>query len=294
MTRQPTPPRPVTPLRHGLATAGLIVLLLALGASQAEAQLNQTLHQDGWLLAAVRSEGEHGSLWRTDVWFSFSSRYGGSVQLYFCEAMKDNTQARAYTLQTEPDHKMIYVEDVVNHFLDVGSDDWLGAIHYVADPNVQAYARVYSVSADGSSSYGQIIEGIPTSDMSPGFTSPDYTGTDEDQWIFPIKHTADNRYRVNVGAVNPTPIATRIHISIFDQGASPPGDSYLSFDLPPYSMRQLSDPFALVNGGEWSDYTIRVEAEDDGSGAFAYASVVDNSTNDAYFVRGVKRLAPTD
>jgi len=35
-------------------------------------------------------------------------------------------------------------------------------------------------------------------------------------------------------------------------------------------------------------------AEEPGSGAFGYASVVDNATNDAYFVRGVKLMEPEE
>jgi hypothetical protein len=33
-----------------------------------------------------------------------------------------------------------------------------------------------------------------------------------------------------------------------------------------------------------------VEAESEGTGAFGYISVVDNATNDAYFVRGIKTM----
>jgi hypothetical protein len=36
-----------------------------------------------------------------------------------------------------------------------------------------------------------------------------------------------------------------------------------------------------------------VRCKTDGAGGFAYASVVDNATNDAFFVRGVKKMAPT-
>jgi hypothetical protein len=32
------------------------------------------------------------------------------------------------------------------------------------------------------------------------------------------------------------------------------------------------------------------ETETEGTGVFGYASVIDNATNDAYFVRGVKML----
>ena len=34
----------------------------------ASAQLNKTQHDDGWLLAAARAPGLHGSIWRTDLW----------------------------------------------------------------------------------------------------------------------------------------------------------------------------------------------------------------------------------
>jgi len=158
---------------------------------------------------------------------------------------------------------------------------------------VQVYARVYSISPDGSRTYGQVIEGIPTADMSMSFNDPGYPGTKEHQWMFAMKHTADGRYRVNIGMVNPTPVATLFLVSIFDAtGNSPPGFNETEVMLPPFSMRQLNDPFDEINGGEWSQYIARVSTETPGSGAFGYASVVDNATNDAFFVRGVKLMEP--
>jgi hypothetical protein len=276
------------------AAIGTVALALLLVAGAAGAQVNQTLHTDGWILAAARAMGEHGSIWRTDLWIHFHSISGGTAQLYFCEQMQDGSGIRPYQVVAPSGTKVVFIEDAVQHFLGVGSTDWMGAIHYQADWNVQVWARVYSISADGSESYGQIIEGVPTADMSNAYTSPDYVSTDEDQWIYAIRHTSDGRYRVNVGAVNPTATATRVWVSVFDQGDSVPGDSTISFELPPYSMRQLSDPFASLNGGDWADYVIRVEAATNGAGIFGYASVVDNATNDAYFIRGVKLLEPTD
>jgi hypothetical protein len=74
-------------------------------------------------------------------------------------------------------------------------------------------------------------------------------------------------------------------------GNSPPdqtaGESVV---VPPFSMVQLGDPFGDANGGEWNNYQVRVICTTEGGGVFAYASVVDNNTNDAYFVRGVKNL----
>lgn len=39
---------------------------------------------------------------------------------------------------------------------------------------------------------------------------------------------------------------------------------------------------------------IQVSCQTEGAGSFAYASVVDNATNDAYFLRGAKKLFPDD
>jgi len=260
------------------------------------AQVNQTLHYDGWILAASHAPGLHGSIWRTDLWVFAHNSYTGSATLTFCEAGQDNTNAPEYELEFGEGEKAVYVEDVVDHFLNVGGGSWLGAIHYVSEYPVQVYARVYSISPDGSKTYGQVIEGIPTADMSMSYNDPGFPGTQEDQWMFAIKHTADGRYRVNIGLVNPTPVATRFWVSIFDETFNhPPGwTGGVEVQMPPFSMHQLNDPFDEINGGEWSGYIARVEAEEPGSGAFGYASVVDNATNDAYFVRGVKLMFPDD
>ena len=60
------------------------------------------------------------------------------------------------------------------------------------------------------------------------------------------------------------------------------------------AMVQLNDPFAGVMGGDWNTVMIRVINYSEGSGNFAYASVVDNATNDAFFVRGVKQMMPDE
>lgn len=268
------------------------VILIGL-ASPASAQLNKTLHYDGWILAAAHAPGLNGSIWRTDLWIRLHNG-AGTVTLYFNQSDQDNTTVRGHDIQIDHTSRQVYIEDVVDHYLGTGGGSWVGAIHYTSTSPAQVYARVYSVSADGSASYGQVIEGIPTVDMSMPYTADDYPGTKEDQWMFALKHTADNRYRVNIGVVNPTAVEATCPVSIFDEtGNRPPGDgTSFSIVVPPYSLVQLSDPFGDVNGGEWNTYTVRVESQTLESGVFAYGSVVDNATNDAYFVRGVKMFTP--
>ena len=253
------------------------------------AGLNAPLHRDGWLLAAARAPGLHGSIWRTDLWFRVVAPWDSDhVSLTFCRSNQDNTDAQTFELPLADDQYTYYVEDAIESYLHVGDQPWVGAIHYSSSSNVQVWARIYSISADGRASYGQLLEGIPTSDMSMALQTPGYPGTFEDQWMFAGTHTANGRYRVNVGAVNPTPVGGRFWVAMFDAFGN--RDSYTELQLQPYSMVQLTDPFADVDGGDWSEKQIRVEAEVEGSGAFGYISVVDNATNDAYFVRGIKTM----
>ena len=297
MTRRPSVALTPARRRFRFALLCLAPLVASIGLPTiASAQLNQTLHQDGWILAASHAPGLQGSIWRTDLWVRAQTYGTGSATLYFCRAGQDGTNAPGYALEFGNGENIVYVEDVVDHFLHVGGGSWLGAIHYVSEYPVQVYARVYSISPDGSETYGQVIEGVPTADMSMAYNEPGFPGTREDQWMFAMKHTADGRYRVNIGMVNPTPVATTFWVSIFDETFNhPPGWSgAVQVQMPPFSMRQLSDPFVNVNGGEWSQYIARVEAETPGSGAFGYASVVDNATNDAFFVRGVKLMEPDE
>ena len=273
---------------------GGVVAALLLGPGVATAQLNQTMHYDGWILAAARAPGLHGSIWRTDLWFNLRTMASNAeVTLSFCRSGEDNSGVEGIPVPLDFDRWQLtyYFEDVVGSLLGVTSGSWVGAIHYTSNVPIQAWARVYSISADGQASYGQLVEGIPTADMSP---DSDPWDSWEHQWMFAAKHTADGRFRVNVGVVNPTAIEAEYGVQMYDDTNNHPGDepAVVIVTVPPMSMVQLNDPFSEVAGGEWNDMAIRVSCLTEGAGSFAYASVVDNATNDAYFLRGAKKLFP--
>lgn len=275
------------PLRT--AVVSVCVLLVAVSAG---AQLNQTFHTDGWILAAAHAPGLEGSIWRTDLWIVRDSK-AAQVHLTFCEKNTDNSTARGYEVVFEESSRIAYIEEAVDAFLGVGDGSWTGAIHYTADYPIQVWARVYSINAEGTESYGQIIEGIPTSDMSPDDDPWDYT---EQQYLFAVKHTADDRYRVNIGLVNPTSMEASYRVQAYGPDGNCPSSGCANFTVtvPPYSMIQQQDPFADWQDGEWNQASIQIRCQTDGAGGFVYASVVDNATNDAYFVRGVKMKTPGD
>jgi hypothetical protein len=269
------------------------VALAVLAASPAVAQLNQPLHTDGWILAAAHAPGLHGSIWRTDLWIA-RLETADQVRLRFCASDTDNSNATEYVVDFETQFdKVAYIEDVVGEFLGVGGASWTGAIHYTSTGPVQVWARVYSIDTAGTASYGQLIEGIPTADMSPDDDPWDFR---QQQYLMAVKHTADDRYRVNIGVVNPTEIEALYRVQAYSaDGNCPPSDCMAFYvTVPPFSMVQTSDPFADWQEGGWNAVQIQAKCKTDGAGGFVYASVVDNATNDAFFVRGVKKMAPTE
>jgi len=274
-----------------VAVAAIVAAACFALATTGAAQVNQTQHSDGWILAAAHAPGYHGSIWRTDLWVVFN--YVGDstyFDMYFNKAGQDNTFAAKHQLALTAGKKVYHIEDVVDHFLDLGDGSWSGAIHYVTNAKVQVWARVYSISADGRASYGELVEGIPTADASP---DSDPWDADAQQWVYAIQHTADGRFRVNFGIVNPTGLTVQYRVRIFDSTGSNLDES-IDVEVPPYSMIQLNDPLAALNGGEWDEIEVRSRALTEDGRGFLWASVVDNATNDAFFIRGVKRMTPSE
>jgi hypothetical protein len=104
--------------RSHFAVATCLVLTLVaaiLVASSASAQLNQPLHRDGWILAAVHAPGLHGSIWRTDLWLYADTLSGQNVTLKLCRSGQDNTAAAEFAITAAPGQKVLYIEDVVDN-----------------------------------------------------------------------------------------------------------------------------------------------------------------------------------
>jgi hypothetical protein len=202
--------------RRAMLPLALACALAITPALPGAAQLNQPLHRDGWILAAARAPGAQGSIWRTDLWI-YASSANAAVTLRFCRSGEDGSSAAEHVVSLTDGRVVMHIEDVVERFLGVGSQAWLGTIHYSSSMDIQVWARVYSISADGSRSFGQLIEGIPTAHASPDATP--WESMDH-QWMFAMKHTADGRFRVNIGIVNPSDVASDYWLDMYAADSS--------------------------------------------------------------------------
>lgn len=100
--RQKRAPKRLSQACRATLCVATLAAMIAVPAP-ASAQLNKTMHSDGWILAAAHAPGQQGSIWRTDLGVRFQTS-GGSVTLDFCESKTDNTGAQTFTIEINRRH----------------------------------------------------------------------------------------------------------------------------------------------------------------------------------------------
>lgn len=134
---------------------------------------------------------------------------------------------------------------------------------FLSDTTDIVSSRTYTTSAHGT--YGQFIPAI----AAPASATP--------QHIVGVQQST--RFRTNVGLVNFSSATTDATVIVYDAAGREAGRAV--FTLPPRTLQQL--PLAAIVGSPLRDG--RVEVRANGSIA-AYGSVIDNSTEDPFYIVG--------
>lgn len=225
-------------------------------------------HLEGYLPSAAHTPGRFGSFWTTDLWIY--QQGASTLHLWFNPSGQDNTDVSSVVVPlTEP---VTAIEDVVGTLF---GTDGVGSIHYLADGPVTVTSRTWTSAPEGGS-YGQTIEGAPTSCAAvPG------TGQ-----AGALRMTVDQApgFRANLGLVNVSGVTTTVLVEIFtSDGGDAPGNSSFWVDLSPYGMTQVNDLLARLQPGQRRGLIVRTSVTSDEGAILAYLSEVDNRTNDASY-----------
>jgi CubicO group peptidase (beta-lactamase class C family) len=208
-----------------------------------------------WVAAAAHADGAHDSLWRTDTTLLNLSGTAATAELRF----RGDETANAMVVVADGEQRL--VEDVVATLGASGS----GSLEVVVDQPVMVGSRTYNLSDTGT--FGQFLDGLPVARLA----------TDGDTvWLPQLRQ--DDLFRTNIGVVNGGEIEAVVRIRLYDDEgtrlAAP------TRTLAPYARLQLNEPFRTIAGRtdlEAAYATVTVES---GEGITAYASVIDNATND--------------
>ena len=242
---------------------------------------------DSLIIPAVgHAPGANNSLFESDVRVANTSAQTQKYQLNFTLSGTDGTQSgQSSTIEIDPGATMA-LDDILSNFFGVGSDG--GAATGVLEirpltapasnltassPGIQTVAssRTYNTTPNGT--FGQFIPAVPFSQFI------DKTG------ILSLQQIAQSpAYRTNLGLVEAAGEPASVLVHVFDNSGHQLAQ--IPQNLLPSEHLQLNN-FLAANGIALTDGRFEVEVTSPTGRVTAYASVVDNVTNDPLLVSPV-------
>jgi hypothetical protein len=207
--------------------------------------------------AAAAVDGAYGSRWRTDL--ALLNRSGAQATAEIRYRGDDGQTANHIITLGTGEQRLL--EDVVT-VLEAAGGGWL---EIASDQPVLVTSRTYNVGDEGT--FGQLLDGIPAAGTAAA-----------GQLVWLPQLQQNELFRTNIGFVNGSHAEVRIRLRLFDADG---GElAARRHTLAPEGRLQLQEPFSRFAGRDDLDAcyaTVEVEA---GEGMIAYASVIDNATND--------------
>ena len=207
--------------------------------------------------AVARGEGVEGSVWRTDLGLLNPGTEPAEVDITFHVSSGPDVAMNISLAAGE--HQLL--DDVVGRLGGEGS----GSLEIAATLPIFVSSRTYNQSPEGT--FGQYLD---------GFDARETVGEDDRVWLPQLQQNAD--FRTNIGVHNTGADPARVKVELFDADGSLLSTTQRT--IAAGDRVQLQEPFDRIAGRNDIASGYAVVEVLDGSGLSAYASVVDNRTND--------------
>ena len=223
-----------------------------------------------YLPASAHLAGINASSWRTNL----EVHNGGAAQAgYTIELLErdaDNGAPASHTFKLDPGVSARYPDALGSLFGFTGAAT-LRITPY--DGTLMAGARTYSDAQGGS--FGQYVEGIAESQA---------VTFGKNARIIQLSQSADRSsgFRTNVGLVSASPSPMTVEVELYRADGSLLGK--LSYALRSYESIQRNEIFREVTAEAIEDGYAIVRTNTESGEFFAYATVIDNRTNDPVYI----------
>jgi len=216
-----------------------------------------------WVPVAAHNPGLKQSQWRSDLGLLNTGAVTANVQITFYGA-SGTTSSTTYV----PAGVQSILIDVVGQLGGSGQ----GALGIVSDQPLKVTSRTYNQVAPDASCYPNGTQGQDY----PSLTASGGLSASQVAWL---PHLTENgAYRSNIGLVNCGPAVAAVTVELYN-GAGSSLTSY-TVSLNPGEWKQETQPFKNKAGQTAMDRGSAKVTVTSGSGVSAFASVVDNITND--------------
>lgn len=230
------------------------------------------------LPAAASLPGVGESYFQTDVrLFNPDPDDPLQVGLEWLPRNQPNPDPLQVTVSVPPQQGIALDDVVAGTFGSIGA----GAIRLVSDGLLLASSRTYDVGDETAGTFGQLVPAVPVeAAVDRGI-------------ILLVRHaTGASGFRSNLGFVNPHPSATVVDVELVDAST---GEMLgeIRRRLPPSGSVQVNDVFSMLGVADvtFENAIARFESE---APVLAYASILDNRSNDPVFVLAQTDPGPTE
>jgi hypothetical protein len=216
-----------------------------------------------WVPVAAHNPGLKQSQWRSDLGLLNTGAVTANVQITFY-GVSGTTSNTTYV----PAGVQSILIDVVGQLGGSGQ----GALGIVSDQPLKVTSRTYNQVAPDASCYPNGTQGQDYPSLTPS------GGLSASQVAWLPQLTENGAYRSNIGLVNCGSTAAAVTVELYN-GAGSSLTSY-TVSLNPGEWKQETQPFKNKAGQTAMDRGSAKVTVTSGSGVCAFASVVDNITND--------------
>ena len=222
-----------------------------------------------WFIpAGARTAGASGSFWLTDVAVANFSGGVATANLAYLPKNHDNSYPINVSLALGSGEQVM-LGDVFESLF--GLDSANGGLRITAShPDVKVTSRTYN-AAGAEGTYGQFI---------PARRVANAVTTDNSGALIQLQNNDD--FRTNIGLVNLAgePVDVEIHLYAGDGSML----GVVARQLGPFEMKQIDRIFQAVTGLSVDSGYAVVKMLTTGGEVHAYASVVDNGSNDPVYI----------
>ncbi|MBW3564946.1 MAG: PKD domain-containing protein [Acidobacteria bacterium] len=223
------------------------------------------------LPVVVHADGQNDSKWRTDVVIHVPEVDPNGIEI------EANFRGNVKTILLDSSTKVF--EDFLTFFTD---EPGAGPVSLSTPAPLQIWTRTYNVSASGVGTLGQLIPVIDMEERSGSMGVPKWHS------IGSIRN--GDRHRVDFGVVNPNDQRLDLTVHMYDETFGLEVETF-NVSVPPFEFQQKKlhqwvPDFDLAGG----TYSLRID-NPAGLPMTAYASVVDNISNDPVFVEAIEDSA---
>jgi PKD repeat protein len=219
----------------------------------------------------AQTNGVGGSVWRTELTL-FNAGESTNVTLTFIPGAAGAMQSRSLFLA--PKQSMTWSNALLDIF---GMSSGAGALAIEATspastPNLKVSSRTFTNGTAGT--YGQSVPDV----------------SDLNQTLYLTALESDASFRTNIGLVNRSNASATATLTLLDANGALVGSTVVT--VPPGNFQQaaLSSYFPVVSGRSYGVLSMRVISSA-ANAVSAYASVIDNRTQDPVYIQGTPGTA---